>query len=281
LSEDEVQTRLKELGEPLLDFDLIRKTLDAWTRPLPSSYPTMPLVLVGPSGVGKGRLVKALLKDYSRYFNKLTTHTTRQPRPDETHNVSYHFVSNDTFHNMVKDNKFVEWAKVHDNFYGTSVEELLLASQREKICILEIDIQGAQSIKTIASKYGLRPKFIFISPPDVEVLKRRLVERGTETTEQIELRLRNAELEIKRAEDSKLFGKVLVNEDFEETSKAFFRLMRDWYPALPSISRLRMLQRRIGHIKTILKKTHEEKNNIENHNNHTNETENHSTIILT
>jgi guanylate kinase len=177
LNEDEIQNRLKELGEPLLDFELIKKTLEAWTRPIPSSYPTQPLVLVGPSGVGKGRLVKALLKDYARYFNKLVTHTTRQPRPDEIPDVSYHYTDNNTFHNMVNDNKFVEWAKVHDNYYGTSVEELLLASQREKICIIEIDIQGAKSLKMIASKYGLRPKFLFVSPPDIGVLKKRLEER--------------------------------------------------------------------------------------------------------
>ena len=177
LKENDIQNKLKELGEPLLDFELIRKTLNAWTRPIPSHYPSMPLVLVGPSGVGKGRLVKALLKDYARYFKKLTTHTTRQPRDDEIKGISYHYVSNDTFHTMIQENKFVEWAKVHDNYYGTSVDELTLHTQEEKICILEIDIQGAKSIKMIANKYGLRPKFVFISPPDVNTLKIRLQER--------------------------------------------------------------------------------------------------------
>ena len=109
--------------------------------------------------------------------------------------------------------------------------------------------------------------------------------RGTETKEQIELRLQNAANEIAQAEDSKIFGKILINNDFEETSKAFFRLMRDWYPALPSISRLRMLQRRIGHIKTILKKTHNDKNTnsnsskIDDNNNNSNTASNTDTNV--
>jgi hypothetical protein len=110
-------------------------------------------------------------------------------------------------------------------------------------------VQGARSIKAVAKKYGLKPKFVFISPPAIEKLRARLLERGTETEEQINLRVKNAEAELQSANDPSLFDKVLVNDDFNDTVNAFFRLMRDWYPALPSAARLRMLQRRVKNLR--------------------------------
>jgi guanylate kinase len=176
-SEKSINDRLRELGEPLLDFDLIRKTIEQWSRPLPASYLLTPLVLVGPSGVGKGRLVKALLKDYNRFFVKIVTHTTRSPRPDEIEGKSYHYVKNETFHEMVRNGEFLEWAKVHDNFYGTSIQAWKAGQLNGKISIMEIDVQGAQTVRRIASSYEMTPKYIFIAPPEIEKLKARLAQR--------------------------------------------------------------------------------------------------------
>jgi len=250
LSEAAVNARLKALGEEELDFDLIKKTIADWSRPLPQKYLAAPLVLVGPSGVGKGRLVKSLMKDYRRFFYKVVTHTTRGPRPDEVNGTSYHFVPNATFHEMVRDGAFMEWAQVHDNFYGTSVEAWRVAQRAGKIPIFEIDVQGAKTMKSIASSYGLRPRYLFVAPPQVEKLRERLVDRGTETPEQIALRIASAEREVAESKNNRaLFDLVLVNDDYQLTVNALFRTMRDWYPALPSAARIRMLQRRLNKIK--------------------------------
>ena len=132
-SEVLLNQRLKELGEEELDFALIKRTIAEWQKPLPNHYLSRPLVLVGPSGVGKGRLVKSLLKDYKRFFIKIVTHTTRGPRPDETNGTSYHFVSNTTFHEKVSQGHFLEWALVHDNFYGVTIEAWQAARQTGKV----------------------------------------------------------------------------------------------------------------------------------------------------
>lgn len=212
----------------------------------------MPLVLVGPSGVGKGRLIKSLLKDYNRFFTKIVTHTTRNPRPGEVDGISYNFIKDKSvFQEMVKQDAFLEHAYVHGNYYGTSVEAWKEAQRAGKISIMEIDVQGARSIKAVACKYGLKPKFVFISPPAIEKLRSRLLERGTETEEQINLRVKNAEAELQSANDTTLFDKVLVNDDFNDTVNSFFRLMRNWYPALPSAARLRMLQRRVKNLRAM------------------------------
>ena len=169
--------RFNELAEPLLDLQLVAKTIEEWSRPLPPRYLTKPIVFVGPSGVGKGRLVSALLKDYSRFFKKVTTHTTRHPRPDELHRQSYHFVNNHTFHQLTTNNTFLEYAYVHNNYYGTSIEALKSIQLEGKIPIMEIDIQGAKTLKNISKSYDLYPKYLFVKPPDVKLLRERLIVR--------------------------------------------------------------------------------------------------------
>ena len=134
--------RMREIIEPLLDYGLLKQVLDAWSQPLPPDYFGRPLILAGPSGVGKGRLVRALLKDYSKFFKKVVTYTTRGPRADETPGESYHFVSNGTFHAMVANGTFLEWARVHNNFYGVSMSSWQEAQQREKICVFEIGVSS-------------------------------------------------------------------------------------------------------------------------------------------
>lgn len=122
-------------------------------------------------------MVAALLKDYSRFFKKVVTHTTRQPRPDEIERNVYNFITPEIFQQMVANNSFIEHATVHNNMYGTTIHSWKQIQFEGKIPIMEIDIQGARSIKKVASRYGIRPRYLFIRPPDVEKLRERLMLR--------------------------------------------------------------------------------------------------------
>jgi guanylate kinase len=237
--------------DELLDFKYLKKTIDAWQRPLPLEYLSQPLVIAGPSGVGKARLAKQLLKDYAKFFRKVVTHTTRSPRNDEQEGVDYHFVDVPTFEAMVARGDFVEHACVHGNRYGVSVAAWQNVTAMNKISILEVDVQGIQRIKEVSKEKQLSPRILFIQPPggETEMLRLRLLERGTEATEDIELRLRNAEVEIKRANEPGFVDFIITNDDLGTASNTLFRRVRDWYPALPSAAKIRYLMRQWKRVK--------------------------------
>ena len=258
--EDDRRRQIRELAGPLMDERLIKEIIDTWTRPLPQSALSSPLVLSGPSGVGKNRLVTQLLKDYGKFFKKVVTHTTRSPRFDEVDAINYHFTTKEAFERLSATDFFIEYSRVHGNWYGLSREALRNVTSSGKIAIVEIDVQGTRKLKFqgIAKQHGLSPRYLFIAPASIDALKSRLIERGTETPDDMELRLSNAVGEVATAEtELGLFDRILVNNDFEETSRAFFRTCRDWYPTLPAPSRLRMLQRRIAKIKRLSREGHD------------------------
>ena len=131
------------------------------------------ITCTGPSGVGKGRLVKALLYDYNRFFSKVVTHTTRNPRREEVNGTNYHFIPLDRYHELVSEgNYFLEHAQVHNNFYGVSSAAWESVTNSGKIPILEIDIQGAKVIREKATSLGIAPKYLFIAPPSLGMLVR-------------------------------------------------------------------------------------------------------------
>ena len=165
---------VKELVKPFLEGDFMQHVISEWTRPLPLNYLSRPLVIVGPSGVGKGRLLRNLLKDYSKFFSKVVSHTTRNPRPSEVHGVHYHFVNATTFQTLVNNGSFIEWAMVHGNYYGTSITSWKDVQLSGRVSIFEIDIQGAKAVHSKEKSLGIDPKYIFISPPDVATLQDRL-----------------------------------------------------------------------------------------------------------
>ena len=165
---------VKELVKPFLEGDFMQHVIAEWTRPLPPNYLSRPLVIVGPSGVGKGRLLRSLLKDYSKFFSKVVSHTTRNPRPSEIAGVHYHFVNTTTFRTLVENGSFIEWAMVHGNYYGTSIRAWKDVQLSGRISILEIDIQGAKSVRLKEKTLGIFPRYIFIAPPDVATLQDRL-----------------------------------------------------------------------------------------------------------
>ena len=170
-------------------------------------YPGNIFVVAAPSGTGKSSLVKALMELDSQ-VQPSVSHTTRAPRGQEKHGREYFFVSEPEFDSMVKTNAFVEWANVHGNRYGTSKKAIEDRIAQGADVILEIDFQGALQIKKIFANAVL----IFILPPSWEELRSRLERRGEDTAEVIELRLKNAAVELAQARE---FDFVIINELFE------------------------------------------------------------------
>jgi guanylate kinase len=170
-------------------------------------YPGNLFVVAAPSGAGKSSLVKALLEIDSR-VQPAVSHTTRPPRGQEKHGREYFFLSNAEFDSMVERNAFLEWAHVHGQRYGTSRHTIEERMQHGADVILEIDFQGAINVKKIFANAVL----IFILPPSWEELRSRLQRRGEDSAEVIELRLKNAALEMQQARE---FDFVIINELFE------------------------------------------------------------------
>jgi len=173
----EASMKIKELASPLLDADLIANTIEEWTKPLPKPYLSAPVIMVGPSGVGKGRMTKVLLHDYFRFFKKVVTHTSRNPRRDEINGTSYIFLEREELERQISQGLFIEHAVVHNNLYGVSKLKWEECRNSSKIILLEVNIEGARTIKRQASNLGIRPKFIFVSPTNISQLRERLIER--------------------------------------------------------------------------------------------------------
>ena len=170
-------------------------------------YPGNLIVVAAPSGAGKSSLVKALLELDSHVYPSIS-HTTRAPRGQEKHGREYFFVSEPEFDAMVKGNAFVEWAHVHGNRYGTSKKAIEERIAQGSDVILEIDFQGALQIKDTFANAVL----VFILPPSWEELRSRLERRGEDSADVIEVRLKNAAVEM--AQVAK-FDFVIINELFE------------------------------------------------------------------
>eukprot|EP00906_Rhabdomonas_costata_P002882 RCo004490 len=169
------------------------------------------LVIAGPSGVGKGTLIKELMTDNPTGFGFSVSHTTRYPRPGETCGKDYHFVPKEAFEKLIAEQAFVEFASVHDNFYGTSKASIEKVWEKGQCCILDIDVQGTQTVH----RSGMPAFKIFVKPPSHEELARRLRGRGTEAPEKVERRLANAlgELQVAERNEGGLFDLFIVNDD--------------------------------------------------------------------
>jgi guanylate kinase len=161
------------------------------------------LVITGPSGVGKGTLIRLLLDRFPGKLALSTSATTRAPRPGEDDGVDYHFLTPEEFQRHIDDDDFLEWAEYAGHRYGTLKSEL---ERDVPVLVLEIEVQGARQVRERVPE----AKTVFIAPPSREALRQRLVGRGSDSPEQIERRLRVAEEEL-AAEDE--FDKVIINDD--------------------------------------------------------------------
>jgi len=182
----------------------------------PETPPICPLVIAGPSGVGKGTLIQLLIKEYPKCFGFSVSHTTREPRPNEVNGIHYNFTTQDVMLPMIEANEFLESANVHGNLYGTSKAAVSQVAEAGKICILDIDIQGVKSVK--AAELSPQPIFVFVKAPSMEILEARLRGRGTEDDDKIAKRLKTAVDEIAYADEDEgaNFDVVLTNDDLDK-----------------------------------------------------------------
>ncbi len=170
-------------------------------------YPGNLFVVAAPSGAGKSSLVKALL-ELDSHVQPSVSHTTRAPRGQEKHGREYFFVSQQEFDAMVAAKAFVEWASVHGHRYGTSKKAIEERMAQGADVILEIDFQGAIQIKSIFANAIC----IFILPPSWEELRSRLERRGEDSPEVIDMRMKNAAIEVAQVDK---FDFVIINELFD------------------------------------------------------------------
>lgn len=178
------------------------------------------IVIVAPSGTGKSTMIKRLKKDFPSIVESVS-YTTRPVRPGEIDGDSYFFISRPEFLKMRDKNDFLEWAEVHGNFYGTSkkfVEDCLADGLH---LLFDLDVQGTDSMKAY---FGNLANVIFISPPSVEELEKRLRHRGTESSQVINIRLRNAEKELLRKND---FDFLIYNDDIENAYKRLCEITQE------------------------------------------------------
>lgn len=165
------------------------------------------IVLTGPSGVGKGTLMRSLLQRHPQLYYSVSV-TTRSPRPGEINGKNYYFISRSKFEQLVAQGEFLEWAEFAGNYYGTPREAVLNQIQSGKLVVLEIELEGARQIR-VSFPNALS---IFILPPSFDELEKRIRGRGQDSQEAIARRLVRAKAEIEAADE---FDIQIVNDDFE------------------------------------------------------------------
>ncbi len=162
-------------------------------------------VISGPSGVGKGTIVKRVLKDNPDIYFSVSA-TTRPPRSEDVDGVTYHFLSKEKFEKDIENDGFLEYAFVHEKYYGTPKAPVIKKLSEGRDVILEIDVQGAMNIKKNMPEAVL----VFVLPPSLRILRERLVNRGMDSEQQILIRLGKAEEEM---DYLKHYDYFVINDD--------------------------------------------------------------------
>lgn len=177
---------------------------------LKNNYPTTLFVISAPSGAGKSSLIKAYLNTASNQAKVAISHTTRKPRPGEENGKHYFFVDKSTFENMISKNSFIEYAHVFNNYYGTSRKEIEICLKQGIDVFLDIDWQGAKQVRHVISNV----KSIFILPPSLEELEKRLINRGQDNLQTIQKRMQEARSEISHYLE---YDYLIINDDFQRS----------------------------------------------------------------
>jgi guanylate kinase len=189
--------------------------------PAASEYPTLKgrlFVVSAPSGAGKTTLCNAVRRHCKDLVYSIS-YTTRAPRPGERHGQDYFFITTEEFETGIAQGRWAEWARVHDNLYGTSASWMAETLRQNRNILLDIDVQGARQI-VLRFPEAIT---IFIRPPSLEVLRQRLLQRGTEDRAAIDLRLADARSEMAQHQ---LYRHVLLNDDLCTATRELIELFR-------------------------------------------------------
>jgi guanylate kinase len=177
------------------------------------------IIVAAPSGAGKSSFLDKICKEDTRLFDTITC-TTRKMRQGESQGRPYYFLERSDFEKKVEQGYFIEYAVVHNNLYGTPISQIEEAWQAGKTVIMDVDVQGADTFK---AKFP-ESVTIFIIPPSIEELRRRVTKRDGQIPQDLEVRMRNAELEMKRAKE---FDFQIVNDDFEKSYLEFKKIVEN------------------------------------------------------
>jgi len=188
----------------------------------PTPVKDKPFIVCGPFGVGKKTLRTKVLTKYGDLFDYCVSHTTRTQKPGEDDHL-YHFISKEQFEKMEKDEKFIEVATSWGDKYGTSHEEVERITTEGKIPYIEVDFRGANGLKSIAAN------FVFLYPPSIEELRRRIANRTEDTEELFKKRIELAIKEIELANNAVLFTNRITNDDLEKAEVQLCTLIEALY----------------------------------------------------
>lgn len=181
------------------------------------------IIFSAPSGSGKSTIINYLLEQMPGKFEFSISATSRQPRGQEVHGKEYYFLTPEEFRAKIANNEFLEYEEVYqDRFYGTLKSEVERISANGRIALFDVDVKGGVNIKKF---YGEKAMSVFIQPPSIEVLKKRLEGRGTDAPEVIQTRLERASFELTFAPQ---FDKVVVNDDLATAENEVVELIKNF-----------------------------------------------------
>jgi guanylate kinase len=172
------------------------------------------IIIAAPSGAGKTSITRYLLKHLSQHLAFSISAATRQPRNNEKDGVDYYFISVPDFKNKIQQNEFVEWEMVYEGkYYGTLKSEMERIWNLQKAPLLDVDVKGGIHVQ---QQYPQTSLSLFIQPPSIEELKKRLEARGTETPESLQARINKASYELSFKDQ---FDKIIINDDLDRACK--------------------------------------------------------------
>lgn len=173
------------------------------------------IVLCAPSGCGKSTIIHTLLDSNAVDMKFSVSATNRKPRPGEVDGADYHFMTTEQFRDAIAQNRFIEWEQVYPGrYYGTLKDEVAKTADSGENVLLDIDVKGAINVKKL---FGDRALTIFILPPDIETLRKRLIARGTDALDEIERRVSKAEYEISFADQCDI---RIINDKLDDAVEA-------------------------------------------------------------
>ncbi len=178
-------------------------------------------IVSSPSGCGKTTIIRSFLKNNPDYYFSIS-HTTREKRKNEVNGKDYFFISKDKFKKMIQDEKFLEWAVVHNEYYGTSKEIVLNKVKKGIDVILDIDVQGAEKIRKNPILKEFEIVSIFIFPPSFTELKQRLLKRNQDNEWTIKLRLKNAYSELVKYKE---YDYIIINKNLKKAINDFSSIL--------------------------------------------------------